>query len=78
MADDSVVVMKFRPVKPGNSVEDKTGVTQRPGSLGAVMSQKPYLLRRDEVYLKVFRKLEHLQAEHKPSDGTGHAIGGIP
>ena len=53
VADDSVVVMKSRPVKPGNSVEDKTGMTQRPGSLGAVMRQKPWLLRRDEVYLKV-------------------------
>ena len=27
MADDSVVVMKFQPMKPGNSVEDKTGMT---------------------------------------------------
>ena len=27
VADDSVVVMKFRPVKAGNSVEDKTGTT---------------------------------------------------
>ncbi|RZW19260.1 MAG: hypothetical protein EX260_07890 [Desulfobulbaceae bacterium] len=28
MADESVVVMKFRPVKAGNSVEDKTGMTR--------------------------------------------------
>ena len=27
VADESVVVMKFRPVKAGNSVEDKTGMT---------------------------------------------------
>ena len=27
MADDSVVVIKFRPVKAGNSAEDKTGMT---------------------------------------------------
>ena len=27
VADESVVVMKFRPVKPGNSVEGKTGMT---------------------------------------------------
>jgi hypothetical protein len=57
VADDSVVVMKFRPVKPGNSVEDKTGMTRRPGSSGAAMSQKPWQLRRDEVYLKVLLKL---------------------
>lgn len=29
VADDSVVVMKFRPVKAGNSVEGKTGMTGR-------------------------------------------------
>lgn len=28
VADDPVVVMKFRPVKAGNSVEDKTEMTQ--------------------------------------------------
>jgi hypothetical protein len=27
VADESVVVMKFRPVKPGNRVEGKTGMT---------------------------------------------------
>ena len=27
MADDSVVVIKFRPMKAGNSVEEKTGTT---------------------------------------------------
>jgi hypothetical protein len=27
VADDSVVVMKFRPAKAGDSVEDKTGTT---------------------------------------------------
>jgi hypothetical protein len=27
VADDSVTVLKFRPMKPGNSVEDKTGMT---------------------------------------------------
>ena len=29
VADDSAVVMKFRPVKAGNSVEGKTGMTRR-------------------------------------------------
>ncbi|HDZ48104.1 MAG TPA: hypothetical protein ENI10_02500 [Halomonas sp.] len=33
MADDAVVVRKFRPVKPGNSVEDKTGSTAGGGSV---------------------------------------------
>lgn len=27
MADESGVVSKFQPMKPGNSVEDKTGMT---------------------------------------------------
>jgi len=27
VADESVVVMKFRPEKPGNRVEEKTGMT---------------------------------------------------
>ena len=53
VADESVVVRKFRPEKPGNRVEEKTGMTWWRGSLGAVMSQKPLQLRRDEVYLKV-------------------------
>lgn len=29
VADDPVVVMKFRPVKAGNSVEGKTEMTQQ-------------------------------------------------
>jgi len=53
VADESVVVRKFRPEKPGNRVEEKTGMTEWRRSLGAVMSQKPLQLRRDEVYLKV-------------------------
>jgi len=34
VADEFVVVMKFRPVKPGNSVEEKTGMTADGGSVG--------------------------------------------
>lgn len=32
VADEAVVVMKFRPEKPGNSVEGKTGMTRGGGS----------------------------------------------
>ena len=32
VADEAVVVRKFRPEKPGNSVEDKTGMTAGGGS----------------------------------------------
>ena len=41
VADDSVVVMKSRPVKAGNSLEDKTGTTCRL-STGAGERQKPH------------------------------------
>ena len=34
VADEPVVVMKFRPMKPGNSVEEKTGTTTGGGSVG--------------------------------------------
>jgi len=34
VADEAVVVTKFWPVKPGNSVEDKTGTTTGGGSVG--------------------------------------------
>ena len=57
VADESVVVLKFRPEKPGNSVEDKTGTTCS-FSAGAGLSQKPGQLRREEVYLKTFRSCE--------------------
>ena len=51
-SDGSIVAFKFRPVKPGNSVEDKTGTT---GGLfvGACNSQKRCRLRREEVYSNV-------------------------
>ena len=34
VADEPVVVMKFRPEKPGNSVEEKTGMTTGGGPVG--------------------------------------------
>ena len=39
MADEPVVVMKFWPMKPGNSVEDKTGTTVSGGLTGSVSSK---------------------------------------
>lgn len=36
VADAPVVVMKFRPVKPGNSVEDKTGTMMSGGLVNRV------------------------------------------
>ena len=39
VADEAVVVRKSRPVKPGNSVEDKTGMTAGGGSAGRARSK---------------------------------------
>jgi hypothetical protein len=36
VADEPVVVMKFRPVKPGNSVEGKTGTMMSGGLVNRV------------------------------------------
>jgi hypothetical protein len=44
VADDPVVVLKFRPMKAGNSVEDKTGMTRCITLPGASMSQKAMLV----------------------------------
>jgi len=41
VADDSVVVKKFRPMKSGDRAEDKTGMTRWLCPLGAVVRQKP-------------------------------------
>lgn len=48
MADESVVVIKARPVKPSNGVEEKTELTTRPVEWGMVC-QKQVMLRREEV-----------------------------
>ena len=42
MADAPVVVMKFRPVKPGNSVEDKTGTMMSGGLVNRVLPKAIY------------------------------------
>jgi len=52
VADESVVVMKLRPVKASNGVEDKTGVTcmYMQDLLGA---KSPNKVRREEVSTKL-------------------------
>ena len=59
MADDSVVVSKSRPEKPGNSVEDKTGMTcnrvyrgrYEPKAIGACEGRK-FIRRVPRLMLK--------------------------
>ena len=53
VADDSVVVMKSRPVKAGNRLEDKTGTTCRKSWRGLVGAKSLIGVRRDEVHSKV-------------------------
>lgn len=53
VADESVVVKKFRPVKAGNSLEDKTGMTLHLVAAGCRRCQKRLHLRRDEVQKKI-------------------------
>jgi len=70
VAEESVVVMKSRPVKPGNRVEEKTGMTF--GIVqGAVIDQKLMGVRREEV---IFEELSGgwslYKAVHKLSDET--------
>lgn len=74
-SDESIVVLKSRPVKAGNSLEDKTGMT---GGLfaGACKSQKPCELRREEVYSNVLGNFDDGHTEHKPPDEAGHFTGG--
>lgn len=50
VADESVVVLKFRPVKAGNRLEDKIGMTYSDEFVRGNIRQKRYCLRRDEVY----------------------------
>ena len=48
VADEPVVVMKFRPVKAGNRVEGKTGMTAV-GYSGQSVIKSDWLMRRGEV-----------------------------
>jgi hypothetical protein len=57
VADESVVVMKSRPVKAGNRLEDKTGTTRRKSRRGPLCAKSHSGMRREEVYSKVSSKL---------------------
>jgi len=57
VADESVVVMKSRPVKAGNSLEGKTGTTRRKRRRGPLCAKSHGGMRREEVYSKVSSKL---------------------
>jgi hypothetical protein len=76
VADESVVVMKSRPVKAGNRLEGKTGMTRRMIDGGRC---EPKAVAECEGRKFIRRFLEPVferQAGHKPPDGAGHALGG--
>ena len=76
MADDSVVVSKFRPEKPGNRVEDKTGMTcdrvyrehHEPKAMDACEGRK-FIRRFPRLILK-----EKLNTSHPTGWGTLLAV----
>ena len=69
MADDSVVVMKSRPVKAGNRLEDKTGTTCRKSRRGLVGAKSLIGVRRDEVHTKVSsNQLQDIRPDTKSLD----------
>lgn len=69
VADDPVVVMKSRPVKPGNGVEGKTKTT-RWSLPGGRARQKRHGLRRGEVHSKSVRSDENRQSLESTSRMT--------
>jgi hypothetical protein len=71
VADESVVVMKSRPVKTGNRLEDKTGMIHGL-FVGAVRSQKPCRNAKGGSSFEGSRNKKGHESGHKPSDGAGH------
>jgi hypothetical protein len=76
VADDSVVVTKSRPEKPGNRVEDKTGMTcdkvyggrYEPKAIGACEGRK-FIQRFPRLILR-----EKLNTSHPTGWGTLLAV----
>ncbi|MBS97779.1 MAG: hypothetical protein CMI01_03790 [Oceanospirillaceae bacterium] len=72
MADEAVVVMKFRPVKPGNSVEGKTGMTAGGGPVGRAGPKALDRMRRAEVINENnTQRKDGGRCVHKLPDGVG-------
>ena len=74
VADEPVVVMKSRPMKPGNSVEEKTGTMTSGGLVGKRWSKAIDLMRRGEVNPKRNNKGKFFFTVHKLFDGTASSL----
>lgn len=66
MADDHVVVLKVRPVKSSNGMEDKTELTISNAFDGVMQYQKSVLLRRGEARFKFVMNGGFFLVVHKP------------
>lgn len=62
-------MLKSRPKKAGNRLEEKTGMTRGPVRGSRRRSPKRHRLRREEVDLKVVGIERKRKAEHKSFDG---------
>ncbi|WP_273002918.1 hypothetical protein [Acetomicrobium hydrogeniformans] len=78
MADESVVVMKSRPVKAGNRLEGKTGMTCGTVRRSHERSKCLMVAKGGSVYQAFPKRGGTTGLEHKPSDGTGHDKSGTP
>lgn len=79
VADDSVVVKKSRPVKPGNSSGGENRDDLMVWSMGSRYESKAILGAKGESLFE--GSLEFCQIvtlEHKPTDGKGHFFSGKP
>ncbi len=69
MADESVVVIKFRPVKAGNSLEDKTGMTPHSSCSGVQEKPKaPALAKGGSLKEDYWRNDEIIRSGHNRSE----------
>jgi len=73
VADDPVVVINARPVKPSNGVEGKTEQTIGVKSGGTDRGQKRYLLRRGEVIFTCMKSMESRHGLTSVPTGTDTA-----
>lgn len=76
VADESVVVMKSRPVKAGNSLEDKTGTIRRFVGGGRCVPKAMAECEGRKLIRRSLRSCFDRQAGHKPPDGVGQALSG--
>jgi hypothetical protein len=76
VADESVVVMKFRPEKPGNRVEEKTGMTCSLVCRGWSEPKAWSGAKGGSIFEDFLEVVNDDRAGHKLFDGAGHFIGG--